>query len=1152
MFHRMKRIFGTLAMTMLLIAARAFAQEITLDGIGLSGQAAARDTVVIEGDSVFLIAAFQTSPGWSAAGLGLDAQAFHQLRLHAYLNATPGGTVAQTFTMNVDPEHVVIDTLGEPDVLRADFAMPTIINPQVRSLQIELALWARNAEGDVVFSDLHTSHATVGGALPLGDPVDELHATYLRFVDTRTYPPVLFQPTSNSRIPRVFSVVYSQPEEAAPGTLTLSFRNEQTEVLTVLYLRNHAAGAQKTVTLDATSLINLLYIDSLSGPSALGHGEPYQITIAYQDIHGNAPASAMAEHVVVDRLTQPPSVLSPEAGETIPRRFEVRFAQPEYAAAGSLTLTFVNLDTAAHDTPRVLYLSDLEENLDKQLPLDALGLFNDVRMDSVTGGDSLRHNGLYRLVLSYRDTLGNAAASDTVEGLVAKFFAPLPTLYEPHMGTARSDSMVPVTYRLETEADTVWLIFEEDTNSTVRDSLSPHILRLDPRWARQGLHDFQLDGRMLVQNEIVAESNNGPDDRLTAQTIYYVKLTVGDQLGNDNVSVVNYGYVWPDDRTTLPPALLEPRSGLRMSERFSIAFRLPEVPLPGSIYIRIHTLQPGVDPGTPHLIYLRDVSQGVTRVTLQGLALNFSELTDSVSGPGTPEQNATLVHDVQYIIRVFYRDSLGNAEAGTVGAFARFDVRTEPTVIATPQPGDTLPRVNLPVRFSQPEASLPGRLRLVFTQTGGYETDAGSPHTLYLANAAADTGKLLVVEPSALYASSGIDSATGGSELLARAVYRMTIEYQDTLANPVAVTAVENLVYSSGSVVRAEGGSVNEGMILPGETRLLAFWLGLRTEGGTSVLRALRFTTLGDAQASDLILAETSVWQSVDTQFVEGEDPRIAVLDRFGDGELVFDSLALSLTTEETFLLVTLAFPSSANPNRRLGLQLSEPSAVDCGTDPVLAARWPLGAEDVALDVQLTSFATEQDTLFGALRVWWIVASESDNAGFILSRRAADEEDFQDIASYATSPGLVGRGTSPTASRYQYTDQGLTPGTTYYYRLRAVSFAFHEQIFDAMAEGTPRVPPNDFSLGEAYPNPFNQDVTFHYIVPYTAEVKIVIYDVLGRKRRSLVHRVLAPAEYRVRWDSRDDDDRLLTSGVYFCRMEAGGRFEQTRKLVLVR
>ncbi|MDD5087422.1 MAG: T9SS type A sorting domain-containing protein [bacterium] len=1152
MDHRVKQLlWAALAATALLIAVSGHAQDITPEGIGLSRQATVRDTLVADGDSVFLIVSFQAESGWTVAGLGMSAQEFHQLRLHAYATTAPAGTPLQTFTVTVNPGTVEIDTLADPPTLRSYFPLPLIVTPRIKSLQVELALWARNAEGDVVFSDPYTSRAAVSGALPLNNPVDTLHATYLRFEDTRTYPPVILSPAANSVIPRIFSVMYSQPEEAAPGSLTLSFLNTQSQNLTTLYLRNVNPGAQKTVLLDATSLINLLYIDSLSGATALAHGEPYRITLTYRDINGNLPASSVVDHVRVDRLTERPVLLSPTANQTLPRRFDVRFIQPEQAAAGSLTLTFVN-QASGTESPHVLYVSDRQASSEKLITLDGLGLFDPMTMDSLTGGDSLQHQAAYRLIVSYRDTLSNPAASDSMSSLLTVLRTPPPTLYEPRAGTSRSDSTFPLTYRLDVHADTVWLVFEADTASAVVDSLSPHILRLIPEVARGGLHDYSIDGTALDRSVYVAESNHGSNDRLKAQTIYTVRLVVGDTLGNDNVFTENYGYVWPNDLATLPPVLMEPRSGQRIGETFPVAFRILETVRPGSVYIRLQTLQSNADPGSPHRVYLRDIPPGVTRVTLNGLGLHFSELTDSVTGPGTPEQNRTLVHNVQYIVRVFYQDSLGNAEAGTVGAFARYDIRTEPVVISTPQAGDTLPRVNLPVRFRQDEPSLPGKLRITFAQSGGYETDPGSPHSLYLTNTDADTGKLVIVEPSALYASSGIDSATGGSELLPRAIYRLTIDYQDTLANAGAATTVDNLVYGSGAVVRAAGDAVSSGIIVPGEPRLFAFWLGLRTDGGTSVLRALRFTTLGDAQASDLTLSETSLWQSVDTQFVETEDARINSLDRFADGELTFDSLALNLTPEETFLLVTLAFPSTANPNHRLGLQLAGPSAVDCGTDPVLATSWPMGAEDVALDVQLTSFATEQDTLFGALRVWWIVASESDNAGFILSRRAAGEDDFQDIASYATSADLVGRGTNPSASRYQYIDQGLTPGATYFYALRAVSFSFHEQIFDAIAEGTPRLPPNDFILGEAYPNPFNQDVTFRYVVPYTAEVKIIIYDVLGRQQRRLVHRVLAPAEYLVRWDSRDDYGQTLPSGVYFYRMEAGGRFEQTHKLVLVR
>ncbi|MBU1982841.1 T9SS type A sorting domain-containing protein, partial [bacterium] len=746
----------------------------------------------------------------------------------------------------------------------------------------------------------------------------------------------------------------------------------------------------------------------------------------------------------------------------------------------------------------------------------------------------------------------------SVEPLPTVLRSPVPSFYEPRLGTSRSDSTVPVLYQLAQPADTVWLIFEADpmdSASLLSDTLSPHILRLVGSLAREGLHNFSLDGREIGSNSpYVAESNRGAEDHLVTPCIYNVTLMAGDTLGNDNATATNNGYVWPNDRMTVPPVVIEPRTGKRVGESFRVLFSLPEEPYPGSVYLSFVEFGISSDPASPHRVYLGNIPRGNTVFYLDARQFTNTDVVDSVQGAGTPEQNNTLVHGAVYTLRLQYRDHLGNPAAVSAASVISFDVRTDAPQLLAPLAGDTLPRINLPVRFRQPEHAYLGSLRLIFTQTGGVETDLGSPHVLYLSNRlpSLDTGKVIIVQPSALYASSGVDSTQGGAELLIRSIYRLTVEYRDTLANTAASARVDGLVYSSGTAVSVRGGSVGTAAVAPGDLRVVSFWLGLRTDGGNSVLRALKFTTLGDASTTDLVLSETSLWQSVDTLFVEGEDVLLNHPDRWSGGILPFDSLSVPLNEEETILLVTLAFAGNADLSHSLGLQLAGPSAIDCGTDPVYSASWPLGREDYALNVELTSFATEQDTLFGALRVWWIVASESDNAGFVLYRRTEEEEGFRMIASYATAPELVGRGWNPTATRYQYVDRGLTPGTKYYYRLRAVSSSFHEQEFEAIAEGIPQVPPTNFILGDAYPNPFNQEVTFRYVVPYTAKVEITIYDILGRKMRSLVRALQPPAEYRARWDSRNDEGMLVPSGIYFYRMEAGGSFEETRKLVLIR
>ena len=70
-------------------------------------------------------------------------------------------------------------------------------------------------------------------------------------------------------------------------------------------------------------------------------------------------------------------------------------------------------------------------------------------------------------------------------------------------------------------------------------------------------------------------------------------------------------------------------------------------------------------------------------------------------------------------------------------------------------------------------------------------------------------------------------------------------------------------------------------------------------------------------------------------------------------------------------------------------------------------------------------------------------------------------------------------------------------------------------------------------------------------LPRRSYVSLVIYSSSGRKVRTLLDRVLDAGIYEVRWDGTDDDGWQVASGVYFYRLEAGGRLAY-RKMVLVR
>lgn len=84
------------------------------------------------------------------------------------------------------------------------------------------------------------------------------------------------------------------------------------------------------------------------------------------------------------------------------------------------------------------------------------------------------------------------------------------------------------------------------------------------------------------------------------------------------------------------------------------------------------------------------------------------------------------------------------------------------------------------------------------------------------------------------------------------------------------------------------------------------------------------------------------------------------------------------------------------------------------------------------------------------------------------------------------------------------------------------------------------------SLGQSSPNPFNPRTTISFATTAAGRVALRVYDLAGRQVRVLVDGELPSGVHTVVFDARE-----LASGVYVCRLTAGG-FTQARKLALVR
>ncbi len=89
-----------------------------------------------------------------------------------------------------------------------------------------------------------------------------------------------------------------------------------------------------------------------------------------------------------------------------------------------------------------------------------------------------------------------------------------------------------------------------------------------------------------------------------------------------------------------------------------------------------------------------------------------------------------------------------------------------------------------------------------------------------------------------------------------------------------------------------------------------------------------------------------------------------------------------------------------------------------------------------------------------------------------------------------------------------------------------------------------------FQLYQNYPNPFNPETHIPFSIDTSGNVELVIFDINGRKIRTLVDGFFNKGDI-VKWDGTNDDGRPVASGIYISRLKFKSEV-QTRKMILVR
>ncbi len=93
--------------------------------------------------------------------------------------------------------------------------------------------------------------------------------------------------------------------------------------------------------------------------------------------------------------------------------------------------------------------------------------------------------------------------------------------------------------------------------------------------------------------------------------------------------------------------------------------------------------------------------------------------------------------------------------------------------------------------------------------------------------------------------------------------------------------------------------------------------------------------------------------------------------------------------------------------------------------------------------------------------------------------------------------------------------------------------------------------PREYNLMQNYPNPFNPTTNIKFSIPsdakrQTSDVKLIIFNILGRETATLVNEQLKPGTYEVTFDGSN-----LSSGIYFYKLTTG-KYSETKKMIMIK
>jgi hypothetical protein len=188
----------------------------------------------------------------------------------------------------------------------------------------------------------------------------------------------------------------------------------------------------------------------------------------------------------------------------------------------------------------------------------------------------------------------------------------------------------------------------------------------------------------------------------------------------------------------------------------------------------------------------------------------------------------------------------------------------------------------------------------------------------------------------------------------------------------------------------------------------------------------------------------------------------------------------------------------------------------------------------------------------------WTTQSESENAGWNVYRSSTDQ---YDDSIQLTVDLIPGAGTTSQATDYIWEDtQQPSVGAEYWYWLESVSYSGATETFGPVTltipyeepgQNNPEVP-RVYGLMQNHPNPFNPSTEISFVLPQSAHCTIDVYDIAGRRIKTLLNEPVAGEEPKsVIWQGDDAQGNPVASGIYYYKMYAG-KYTSTKKMILMK